>query len=238
MAAIRYGRSLYKDNATYTVHQYKNKTDWLKGRSDLRGIGGSDASSCLGLNPWKSNRDLWMVKTGRAKSPDISDNPRVWYGTNAEEYIRRLFQLKHAADYEVQYMPDVILQNNDHNELLYSPDGMIKTTDGRNGILEIKTTTIVRSYDREKWYDRAKKEKILPDNYYVQVLHGLNVTGFDFVDLFAELMHPDGRSELIPYHIEREEVEDDLNTIQTEIIRFWQEYVIPDKEPGLILPAI
>jgi len=236
--AMRYGKSLFQNNETYSVHRYKNRAEWLRGRSDLRGIGGSDASSCLGLNPWRTNLELWEIKTGRKVPQDISENERVWYGSNAEEYIRRLFQLKHALEYEIQYLPNVILQNEEHHELLYSPDGLIRTIDGRNGILEIKTTTIVRSYEKEKWYDRQKKEPVLPDNYYIQVLHGLNVTGFEFVDLFAELTYPSGRSELIPYHIEREEVADDLQTVQDEVIHFWRDYVLPDKEPGLILPAI
>lgn len=237
---MRYGRSLFRTNKTYTVHQYKNRSEWLRGRSDLRGIGGSDASCALGLNPWKSNLTLWRIKTGRETAPDISHNERVWYGSNAEQYIRRLFQLKHAADYEIQYVADTILQNNEHKEMLYSPDGLILTTDGRKGILEIKTTTIMRSIDKEKWYDRATREKVLPDNYYIQVLHGLNVTGFDFVDLYAELTYPDGHSELVPYHIERtdDQVEEDLRTVKEGIINFWQNYVLPDREPGLILPAI
>ena len=87
MAAMRYGRSLFQTNKTYTVHEFKNRKDWLEGRKDLHGIGGSDAAAALGLNPWRSNLDLWEIKTGRKAAPDISDNERVRYGQNAEEYI-------------------------------------------------------------------------------------------------------------------------------------------------------
>ena len=234
---MRYGRSLYQSNDTYTVHAFENREDWLKGRQDLHGIGGSDASAALGLNPWRTNLELWEIKTGKRNAPNISDNERVWYGTDAEQYLRRLFQLKHAAEYEIQYMPDVILQNNEHPEFLYSPDGLIRTTDGRNGILEIKTTWIMKSYDKEKWFDRRTREKKLPENYYIQVLHGLNVTGFSFVDLFAELTYPSGTSELVTYHIEREEVEDDLDYISAGLQEFWRS-VRDEKEPALLLPAI
>ena len=95
----------------------------------------------------------------------------------------------------------------------------------------------MKSIDREKWWDREKKEKILPNNYYIQVLHGLNVTGFDFVELYAELTYPSGNSELVPYHIERDEVQEDLEVIRNGILEFWQ-YVRDDKEPALILPGI
>lgn len=235
--AMRYGKSLYTTNSTYTVHTFKNREEWLHARQELKGVGGSDASAALGLNPWRSNLDLWEIKTGRKGALNISDNERVRYGQNAEEYIRRLFQLKHEHDYEIQYMEDVILQNNENKEFLYSPDGLIKASDGRNGIFECKTSWLMKSYDREKWYDRRKREKVLPDNYYIQILHGLNVTGFDFVDLYAELIHPNGSSELVQYHIERSEVEDDLAYISDGIKDFWI-YVKDNREPALILPAI
>ena len=235
--AMRYGRSLYHSNQVYKVYPFSNRDEWLKGRADLQGIGGSDASAAIGLNPWRSNVDLWEIKTGRKTAPDISDNERVRYGQNAEQYIRRLYQLKHEHDLEVQYIPDVILQNNEHPEMLYSPDGLLLTKDGRRGIWECKTTTIMKSIDREKWWDREKKEKILPNNYYIQVLHGLNVTGFDFIELYAELTYPSGNSELVPYHIERDEVQDDLEVIRDGILEFWQ-YVRDDREPALILPGI
>ena len=234
---MRYGKSLYRTNDTYTVFAFENREAWLKGRQDLNGIGGSDASAALGMNPWRTNLELWEIKTGKHTAPDISDNDRVWYGTEAEQYLRRLFQLKHAAEYEIQYMPDVILQNNEHPEFLYSPDGLIHTVDGKNGILEIKTTTIMKSYDREKWFDKRTREKKLPENYYIQVLHGLNVTGFSFVDLFAELTYPSGTSELITCHIERDEVEGDLKYIEVGLQDFWR-YVKDNREPALLLPAL
>ena len=235
--AMRYGRSLFRTNQVYTVHQFKTRDEWLKGRADLHGIGGSDASAAIGMNPWRTNQDLWQIKTRRKKAPDISDNERVHYGQEAEQYIRRLYQLKHAHDMDVQYIPDVILQNNEHPEMLYSPDGLLIDQDGRRGIWECKTTTIMKSIDKEKWWDKAEKQKILPDNYYIQVLHGLNVTGFDFVELYAELTYPSGNSELVPYHIERSEVHDDLDLIRDGVLEFWK-HVENDEEPALILPAI
>lgn len=235
--AMRYGRSLFRTNQVYTVHQFKTRDEWLKGRADLHGIGGSDASAAIGMNPWRTNQDLWRIKTRRKKAPDISDNERVHYGQEAEQYIRRLYQLKHEKDMEVQYIPDVILQNNEHPEMLYSPDGLLIDSEGRRGIWECKTTTIMKSIDKEKWWDKVEKQKILPDNYYIQILHGLNVTGFEFVELYAELTYPSGNSELVPYHIERSEVQDDLDLIREGVLEFWQ-HVENDEEPALILPAI
>ena len=235
--AMRYGKSLFQDNAIYTVHAYKSRDEWVNGRQKLHGVGGSDASAALGMSPWKTNLELWQEKTGRRKHPNISNNERVQYGTDAEEYIRRLFQLKHRDDYEIQYQKDTILQNRKHPEMLYSPDGLILDKNGRRGILEIKTSWLMKSWDKEKWYNRQTKQQVLPNNYYIQVLHGMNVTECEFMDLYAELVHPNGNSELVQYHAERDELTDDLEMVYEGIIEFWRN-VIADTEPALILPEI
>lgn len=45
--------------------------DWLKARCL---IGGSDASAVLGLNPYKTNEQLWLEKTGKVVPEDISES--------------------------------------------------------------------------------------------------------------------------------------------------------------------
>ena len=39
------------------------REDWLAVRK--KGIGSSDAAAAVGLNPYKSQLELWMEKTGR-----------------------------------------------------------------------------------------------------------------------------------------------------------------------------
>ena len=228
---LRYKKSLYADNSVYDVHKYKNRAEWLKGR--VHGIGGSDASAAINRNPWRSNLELWQLKTHRIKAPDISNNERVIYGQEAEEYIRRLYQLKRKGRVDVHYMPDVVLQNKADPILLYSPDGLLQETDtGRCGILEVKTATPIMALQREKWKDQ------IPENYFIQVLHGMNVTGFDFVDLIAELTYDDDYSQLRIYHIERSDVIGELEYVKNGVLDFWNKYVQTDTEPPLYLPVI
>lgn len=67
---------------------------WLKYRN--QGIGSSDAATACGLNPFKSQLELWMEKTGRIipEQPKMTeDSPLVW-GTIlepivAEHYAKR-----------------------------------------------------------------------------------------------------------------------------------------------------
>ena len=51
------------------------REQWLEERK--KGIGGSDAATIMGLNPYKTNVDLWEEKTGRKDAEDISDKSYV-----------------------------------------------------------------------------------------------------------------------------------------------------------------
>lgn len=204
---------------------------WLKARG--YGIGGSDASAILGMNPYKSNIELFEEKTGRLLPEDISDKPYVKYGTQAEPLIRLLFILDYP-EYQVIYHENRILRSKIFPFMQASLDGELIDSEGRKGILEIKTTNILQSMQREKWKDR------IPDNYYIQVLHYLLVTGWDFVVLRAHLRSdwgPDRRTMVKHYFIERSEVETDLKMLLAEEQKFW-EYVESGRKPPLVLPEI
>ena len=210
--------------------QLKSREEWLQNRQRL---GGSDASSIVGMNPYKSNTELWEIKTGRAEQEDISDKPYVQYGSKAEEYLRELFKLDYP-EYEVMYAENNMWLNDKYPFAHASLDGWLKDKDGRLGVWECKTTNILRSMQREKWKDR------IPDNYYIQCLHYLMVTEFDFVVLKAQLKSEFNGTTYIQtqhYKFERSEVEEDIEYLVKEEAKFW-EYVRNDKRPPLILPQI
>lgn len=54
-----------------TVNQMQDRDAWLKIRTS--GIGGSDAGTIMGSNPWKSPYQLWLEKTGQVEAEDISN---------------------------------------------------------------------------------------------------------------------------------------------------------------------
>ena len=49
-----------------------NREEWLKERK--KGIGASEASCIIGVNPWKTNVELWQEKTGQREAEDIGDD--------------------------------------------------------------------------------------------------------------------------------------------------------------------
>ena len=117
---------------------YNSRKEWLKAREGK--IGGSDAGCILGLNPWKSNVDLYLEKIGEKQPDNLSDNPLVQYGIAAEEHIRALFALDYP-NLNVWYEENNMFINDAYPWAHYSADGILTDKSGRTGILEIKTST-------------------------------------------------------------------------------------------------
>ena len=85
---------------------------------------------------------------------------------------------------------------------------------------------------KEKW------KGSLPMNYYIQGLHGLNVTGFDFVVLKAQLKtvyKNDIRIETKHYFFTREEKAADLKWLLSQEKEQWNKYYLGNIEPPTIL---
>lgn len=210
---------------------FTTREEWLEARKNH--IGGSDASACVGMNPYKDNVQLWEEKIGLAVPEDISEKDYVQYGTRAEMHLRELFALD-FPQYHVDYEENNMFTNTEYPWMHASLDGELTDTNGRRGILEIKTTNILQSVQREKWNEK------IPDNYYCQVLHYLAVTGWDFVVLKAQLKSErDGELQIVTKHyfIEREDVEEDIRELIAAEKKFWQ-CVETGNRPNLILPAI
>lgn len=216
--------------ATSTI---TNEEEWHRKR--LAGIGASEASAVVGCNPYMNNQDLWKIKTGRKKAVDISSNEHVAYGHAAESPLRELFALDHP-ELEVTYGGAFdMVYHPEYPWLFATLDGrLVEKKTGRRGVYEGKTTEILRSMAREKWRDSV------PQNYYVQMLHQLLASTFDFNILHAQLKRVwDGeiRAERRCYRVERADVLDDLEYLLDAEIKFWG-YVQRDEMPPLILPDI
>ena len=212
-----------------------NRAEWLLHREQY--IGGSDASAIIGVNPWKSNVDLWEEKTGKISPEDISDRNCVIFGIKAEPILRELFKITYSK-YEMLYEENNSFVNDKYPFAAASLDGeLIERETGRRGIWECKTTEIVSSMQREKWAGR------LPDNYFSQLIHYLMVRDdCEFAHLTALLTFKFEEKEVYQqiknYHIERVEVEEDIAFLAKEESEYWHNYVLTGKQPPLVLPEL
>ena len=206
--------------------------EWLKFRTS--GIGGSDASAILGMNPYKTNVELWEEKTGLKPPKPVTCIEAVEYGKKAEKPLRALFALDFPK-YKVIEHKNIVFLN--HGFMFASLDGMlIEKKTGRKGILEIKTANIFQAMHKERWKDK------IPDNYYIQVLHYMAVMEAEFAYLNAQLKYetggmPDKRTK--PYYIDKadEDIKNDIEYLIEQERLFW-ESVKARKRPPLILPII
>jgi len=214
------------------VKTFESKKDWLKARSAT--IGGSDAACLLGMNPYKTNVELWREKKGIEVPADISGSPAVQYGSNAEPLLRELFKLDHP-EMSVFYQPNNIFINDAYPFAHASLDGWIQRGD-QLGILEIKTATIYQGSQFGRWNDS------IPDNYYCQVLWYMMImqAHFAWVQALLRWVHPDGTisEQIRQYSIERtEKVEHEISYLAEVGAAFWDS-LQGDQEPGIILPPI
>ena len=207
-----------------------SREEWLNER---KAIGGSDAACILGLNPWKSNVDLWLEKTGQKEPADLSDNPLVNYGAQAEAPLRKLFELDYPQ-LKVEYMENNLWMNEKYPWAHASLDGWITDRKGNKGILEIKTTNVSSASQKEEWNEK------IPYHYYCQILHYLAVTEFDFAIVKAQLKWEiDGvvYCQVKHYRTDRRDVMEDIELLMAAEEKFAED-VLSRRKPALILPEI
>ena len=214
---------LFRETDQYSVESYGSHEEWLSSRG--KGIGGSDASALCDQSRFKTLQDLWFEKVQGKKKP--VGGPNVEYGKTAEPALRILYQAKHL-DQDVQYMEDAVLVSKSCSWQRYSPDGLIWDPEtGRRGILEIKTSQVNNGHKAQEWADGV------PIEYYLQVLHGMLVTGFDFVTVTAELRFWDGRVEIIERSYARDDVQSDLEALERIERENWEMYFVKQQIPPL-----
>lgn len=202
------------------------RTEWLKQR--LNGIGGSDASAILGLNPYMSNIDLWKLKTGRLEQKDISEKEVVVYGVAMEPVLIDLFKIDNP-NYEVYHKDFDLRFHREYDFLFASLDAELTEKETKSkGVLEIKTC-LVNQYNKYNWTNK------IPDNYFIQVLHQMLCTNADYGIIYPLIRHQNTLEIKKNLIIKRTEVEDQLNYLLEKELIFWNENVLKDKQPNLLI---
>lgn len=215
-----------------------NYDEWLKEREN--GIGGSECSAILGLNPYITNAELWEYKTGSKIKPDISDKERVIYGKNAELPLIEIFKLDYP-EYDVIHNDFDLKRSKKYPFLFGSMDGeLINKTNGKQGILEIKTALILNPIEWKHWDNQ------IPQNYYCQILHYFIVNPEkEFAIVKAQITSikenetgfKQVKHETRHYYFERSKCIQDISYLEEKEIKFWNDFVLTKKRPALLIAA-
>lgn len=186
-----------------------NHHEWLQQRR--AGIGSSDASAIVGLNPYKSPYALWEEKTGRMPLEVVANDRSeelMYWGRRLEPIV--IAETTRRMGVEIT-KPDCAYRHPEKEWLHFNPDGW--SQDER--IFEAKTTD---ARNRRQWIDQ------IPDHAELQVHHGAAVTGATHAIVAALI----GGNEFIVHEIEINPVVVDLLLEAEE--KFWQ-YVTTDTPP-------
>ena len=191
------------------------REDWLAVRK--QGIGSSDAAAAVGLNPYKSQLELWLEKTGRDTSlpkldPNDEESPAYWgnilepivaahYSQRTGNRVRRVNAVLQHPDPKLPWM----LANIDRE--------VIGVNDVQ--ILECKTAGINGAC---LW-----KEGV-PEYVQLQVMHQLAVTGKQAADVAVLL----GGQHLEIHRIERDE---SMIARLIDLERLFWDFVVSDTPP-------
>lgn len=136
------------------------RDEWLELRR--QGIGGSDASAILGLNPWKTAMDVWLEKTGEFEDEE-RDNEKMYWGNVLEDIVAKEFSIRTGLRVRRR---NAILKHKDRPFMIANVDRLIV---GHKAGLECKTAG---QYSAEDW------AMGVPDYYIPQIQHYMAVTGY------------------------------------------------------------
>ena len=188
-----------------------DRGQWLEVRRG--GIGSSDAAAAVGMNPYKSQLELWMEKTGRGTEGEDSvdmASPMYW-GSLLEPYVAQAYQKKtnrrvRKVNAVLQHPTFPFMRANIDREIVGNCEVQI---------LECKTAG---EFGSRLWRDGV------PEYVQLQVQHQLAVTGKAAADVAVLLCGQ---------HLEVHRINRDEDVIARLIVleaRFW-EYVESDTPP-------
>jgi putative phage-type endonuclease len=139
--------------------------EWLQYRLMMRNA--SETAAVMGLSPWTTPYQLWLLKTGRAVNPVTK---AMQHGTDTEPAARAAYEAETGF-----VMQPLVLQDGPYSASL---DGI---TFDQDLILEIKCP--VRGTRSDLWQDVAAGA--VPEHYNLQVQHQLMVSGAQLAHLWV-----------------------------------------------------
>lgn len=183
-----------------------NHEEWLELRS--RYIGGSDAATIVGLNPYSSPYSLWAEKTKRL--PSFEGNLATEVGSFLEDFIAKKWEQETGK--KVRRVNQSLI----NDKYPFAIANIDRDVIGEDEGLECKSTSAL---NLSKF-----KNGEYPANYYVQCVHYLAVTGKKRWNLAVLI----GNNEFKTFVIERDEEE--IEALMREEEEFFH-YINTDTPP-------
>lgn len=183
-----------------------------------KGIGASEIGAILGCDPYKSPRDVWLLKTGRVPPTDAGDAAHI--GNVMESAILTL-----AAE---QLGGRVVAPSSTfvRGILRANVDGMLHEFKRGQPIVEAKMTSIEEGWDAPS---------TVPDRVFLQIQMQMLCAGSDVAHVARLLTRYGAQFNLFTVPVDRDECE----RIESFANAWWQRHIVADEEPlGAVNPDL
>lgn len=210
---------------------FDTRKEWLEGRK--AGIGGTDISAVLGLNPWKTPLDVFLGKTNAGDHNERRPSEAMFWGNALEPIIRQRYaEIAHASVCPPEFINELFPRSIawdgqtliEHERLpfvLGTPDGIVYepgTSLATRG-LEIKTA----GFKGAEWGKEGTDE--VPDHYRLQVAWYMAITGLEQWDIAA--LFSGNRLEI--FRVQRDQELESM--LLNSAVEFWEKHVTPRIPP-------
>jgi len=132
-------------------------------KARLEFIGSSDAAAVLGLSRWATPLSCWAEKVGEIVPEEEEENLRLEVGNELEDLVCKLFTKRTGKKVHR------VKETQFHPSYPFIGANLDRRVVGENALLEAKTTSA--------WNAKSWEGEDIPQEYIVQVLHQLAVTG-------------------------------------------------------------
>ena len=183
-----------------------SKETWLRLRK--KGIGGSDASSVLNLNPNRSIVNVYMDKLD--ENIEENSNINMILGERLEDFVAKEFSIQTGK--KVRNL-NGILRNQKYPFAIANLDKVVVS---ENAFLECVVTN---SFCKKDWSEEV------PIHYQIQCYHYMAVTGATHCYVCALI----GNEEIKIYKLDRDQ--ELIDYIMEKEEEFWNRYILGDEVP-------
>jgi putative phage-type endonuclease len=178
------------------------------------GIGASEAAAAIGVNPYQTPLDLWLVKTGRAAP--FAGNEATFFGQVLEPVVRAHYV---ETNQVLVHVPPTSLWHRSIPWLKATPDGIVVDEQGlwRFVAPQVKCVGFRQA---QRWEDD------IPEEYVIQAVVEMAVTDLDRLD-FAVLV---GGSHYVQPTVHRDR---ELEALVLQQLAEFQQLIESDTQPAI-----
>ena len=180
-----------------------------------KGLGATDCAAVMGLSPYRTPYELWMIKTGRMEEEPILEDDRLRLRHAHEETIAREYAFQNKV--KLKRVNATLY----HSRLPFMLCHLDRIIVGQRKIVECKSSS---GFLRAIWGDTGSDEA--PLHYLLQVQHQLAVSEYDDADLAALIDIDDYRIFPMPRN------DKVIQKIEDACEKFWVEHVLADMPPA------